>query len=59
MIERVAESHPKYSHASHPSIEELMASQGVAFPRDPRDFLGGFWLEDESVDDFLAALYEW
>jgi hypothetical protein len=31
----------------------------VTFPRDPRDFLGDFWPEEESIDDFLAALHEW
>lgn len=33
-----------------------MAAQGVTFPRD---FLGNFWPEDESLDDFLAALHDW
>jgi hypothetical protein len=36
-----------------------MAAQGVTFPREPRDFLGNFWPEDESIDDFLAALHDW
>jgi hypothetical protein len=49
----------KYAHGGHPSIEELMTAQGVTFPRDPRDFLADFWPEEESIDDFLAALYEW
>jgi hypothetical protein len=49
----------KYAHRGHPSIEELMAAQGVTFPRDLRDFLGDFWPEEESTDDFLAALHEW
>jgi len=49
----------KYAHAGHPSIEELMAAQGVTFPREPRDFLGNCWPEDESIDDFLAALHDW
>jgi hypothetical protein len=48
----------KYARSGHPSIEELMAAQGVTFPRDPRDFLGDFWPEEESIDDFLAALQD-
>jgi hypothetical protein len=49
----------KYARQGHPSVEELVAAQGVTFPRDPRDLLGDFWPEDESVDDFLAAMHEW
>lgn len=49
----------RYAHSGHPSVEELMAAQGVTFPSDPRAFLGEFWPEEESIDDFLAALYEW
>jgi len=36
-------------------IDELVAEQGVIFPRDPRELLGDFWPEDESIDDFLAG----
>jgi hypothetical protein len=43
----------------HPSIDELIAEQGVYFPRNPCDLLGDFWPEEESIDDFLAALREW
>jgi len=42
----------------HPGIEELIAEQGVVFPRDPRDLLGDFWPE-EAIDDFLSAMREW
>jgi len=49
----------KYARAGHPTIEELIEEQGVSFPRDPRELLGDFWPEDESIDDFLAALHEW
>jgi hypothetical protein len=45
----------KYSRWGHPSAEELIAEQGLTFPRDPRDLLGDFWPEEESLDDFLAA----
>jgi hypothetical protein len=49
----------KYSRHEHPSAEELIAAQGLTFPRDPRDLLGDFWPEEESIDDFLAAMREW
>ena len=43
----------------HPTIEELIAEQGVVFPRDPGDLLGDFWPEEESIDDFIRAMREW
>ena len=49
----------KYVRAGHPSIQELIEEQGVQFPRDPRDLLGDFWPEEESIDDFLRAMREW
>ena len=49
----------RYTAEGHPSIEELIEEQGLAFPRDPRDLLGNFWPEDESIEDFLAALHDW
>ena len=49
----------KYIRQGHPMIDELVAEQGVIFPRDPRELLGDFWPEDESIDDFLRALREW
>ena len=49
----------KYMHQGHPSISELIAEQGVVFPRDPGELLGDFWPEGESIDDFLRALREW
>jgi len=49
----------KYSREGHPTIDELIADQRVAFPRDPCDLLGDFWPEEEPIDDFLAALCEW
>ena len=49
----------KYINEGHPTIEELIAEQGVVFPRDPRDLLGDPWPGDESIDDFLSALREW
>jgi len=49
----------KYATKGHPSIEELIADQGLVFPRDPKELLGDFWPEDEPIEDFLAALDEW
>jgi hypothetical protein len=49
----------KYSRLGHPSAEELVAAQGLTFPRDPRDLLGNFWPEEESIDDFLAEMRAW
>lgn len=47
------------SRQGHPSGEELIAAQALRFPRDPKDLLGNFWPEEESIDDFLAAMREW
>ena len=49
----------KYVSEGHPTIDELVAEQGVVFPRDPRELLGDFWPEEKSIDDFLNALREW
>jgi hypothetical protein len=49
----------KYASHGHPTIDELIAEQGVVFPRDPRELLGDFWPEEESIDDFLRAMREW
>ena len=49
----------KYISQGHPTVDELVAEQGVEFPRDPRDLLGNFWPEEESIDDFLSAMREW
>ena len=49
----------KYAREGHPSIDELVAEQGTVFPADPRELLGDFWPEEESIEDFLTALHEW
>lgn len=49
----------KYIREGHPTIDELIADQEIAFPRDPRDLLGDFWPEEESLEDFLAAMHDW
>ncbi len=48
----------KYSRQGHPSVQELIAAQGLTFPRDPQDLIGDFWPAEESIDDFLTALRE-
>ena len=49
----------RYIRGGHPGIDELIADQRVSFPRDPNELLGDFWPEEESLDDFLAAMREW
>ena len=49
----------RYLRKGHPSIEELMLEQGVKPVSDVRELLGDFWPEDESVDDFTAAVRDW
>jgi len=49
----------KYVRDGHPTVDELIAGQRVAFPRDPNELLGDVWAEEERIDDFLAALREW
>ena len=48
-----------YAAQGHPSIEELMAEQGTSSITDIRVLHGDFWPEEESIEDFLAALHEW
>ena len=54
--ERVSQ---RYLRSGHPSVEELMAEQGVKPVTDVRELLGDFWPEDESVDDFITAIRDW
>lgn len=49
----------RYLRNGHPSIDELMSEQHVVPTDDARQLLGDFWPEDESVDDFIAAVREW
>ena len=32
----------KYARQGHPTVDELVAAQGLNFPCDPRDLLGKF-----------------
>ena len=56
------ENHPagvRYSATGHPSIEQLAVEQGTGPITDVSVLHGNFWPEEESIEDFLAALYEW
>jgi hypothetical protein len=59
MQDALAELVRKYTRVGHPSADELIAAQGLTFPSDPAVLLGGFWPEEESIDDFLAVVREW
>jgi hypothetical protein len=41
------------------SLEELAADQGVKPIASIDDLRADFWPEDESIDDFIAAVREW
>jgi hypothetical protein len=47
------------SEQGHPSVEQLMAEQGTGPITDIASLRGDFWPEEESIEDFLAALHEW
>jgi hypothetical protein len=40
-------------------LEALAKAQGIVPVEDPSTLLGSFWPEDESIDEFLAALEAW
>lgn len=40
-------------------LEALAKAQGIVPVEDPSTLLGTFWPEDESIDEFLAALEAW
>jgi hypothetical protein len=40
-------------------LEALMRMQGVCPVDDPTRLLGTFWPEDETADNFLAAVRAW
>jgi len=42
-----------------PNLEELAAQQGVKPAARFEGLLGDFWPEDESADDFIAAVRQW
>jgi hypothetical protein len=48
-----------YASTGHPSFEQLMAEQGTGPITDVSVLHGDFWPEEESIEEFLATLYEW
>ena len=50
---------PRRNFDASPTLAELIAQQGKAPITDVRLLHGDFWPEDESIEDFLAALHEW
>ena len=50
---------PRYNFEAKPTLEELIAQQGKGPVHDVRVLHGDFWPEDESIEDFLAALHAW
>lgn len=49
----------RYSATGHPSFTQLMAEQGTGPITDISVLHGDFWPEEESIEEFLATLYEW
>jgi hypothetical protein len=52
-------SDPALNFDANPSLDELIRQQGKGPVTDPSILHGNFWPEDEPIEDFLAALYEW
>ena len=48
-----------HSATGHPSFAQLMAQQGAGPITDISVLRGDFWPEEESIEEFLATLYEW
>ena len=49
----------RYSAEGHPSVEQLTTEQGTGPIADVSSLHGDFWPEEESIEEFLAALHEW
>lgn len=50
---------PRFDFQASPTLEELTLQQGKKPTENPQILHGDFWPEDESVEEFLAALHEW
>jgi len=50
---------PRFHFDADPELEELISQQGRGPIEDLSVLQGGFWPEEESIEDFLAALHEW
>jgi len=49
---------PRYNFFADPSLDEIIAQQGKGPITDVSDLHGDFWPEEESIEDFLAAVHE-
>ena len=49
---------PRYNFYANPTLEEIIAQQGKG-PVDIATLHQNAWLDDEPIEDFLAALREW
>ena len=49
---------PRYNFDANPSLEELISQQGKGPIMDVSVLHGDFWPEEQSIEDFLEALYE-
>ncbi|MHC4252674.1 MAG: hypothetical protein ACYS9X_26450 [Planctomycetota bacterium] len=52
-------AHPFWTDGEKRSIEELAAEQGVKPITDLKLLRADFWPEDETADEFIAAVREW
>ncbi len=50
---------PRYNFDADPTLEEMIVQQGKGPVTNLDTLRGDFWPEEESIDDFLAALHEW
>jgi hypothetical protein len=50
---------PRYNFDADPSLDEIIAQQGKGPITDLSVLHGDFWPEEESIEEFLAALHEW
>jgi len=50
---------PRYNFDADPSLDEIIAQQGKGPITDLSMLHGDFWPEEESIEEFLAALHEW
>jgi len=55
----VTSKDPHYNFEANPTLDELIAQQGKGEIVDVGLSHGDFWPEDERIEDFLIALYEW
>ncbi len=49
----------RYTATGHPSVQQLMATQGTGPIADIACLHGDFWPREESMEEFLETLREW